>query len=56
MGIPFAGIVYLLIGLFVASGHGYFIDLATLNGLLSAAVAVLLWPLVFFGADLHLVL
>jgi len=56
MGIPIAGIVYLIIGVLVANGHGYLADASTINGLVSAAAAVILWPLIFLGADLHLVL
>lgn len=50
------GLIYIVIGLFVASGHGYFAAIGTIGGLLSAIIAVLLWPLVFLGADLHLTL
>lgn len=46
-------IVYLLVGLVVASNNGYLGNLGDLNGLVSAALAVLLWPLVLLGIDLH---
>jgi len=50
------GIVYILIGLLVASSHGYFLTIGTIGGLLSAILGVLLWPLIFLGANLHVAL
>ena len=47
------GIVYIVIGLIVASGHGYFSDLNRTMPILSAILAVLAWPLVLIGIDLH---
>lgn len=48
------GIVYLVIGLIVASGHAFFAHLNAVLPILSAVLAVLLWPLVLLGVDLHL--
>jgi uncharacterized protein YacL len=48
-----AGIIYLIIGLIVASGHAYFTNLKQAMPILSAILAVLAWPLVLFGFDLH---
>jgi hypothetical protein len=48
----FIPIVYLLIGLLVASQHSYLTNLTTLNRVLSAVLAVALWPLVLFGINL----
>jgi hypothetical protein len=47
-------IVYLLVGLVVASNNGYLANLGDINSLVSAALAVLLWPLVLLGIDLHI--
>lgn len=47
-----ASLVYVLIGFFVASAQGYFV-LDTLANAISLAAAILLWPLLFFGVDLH---
>jgi hypothetical protein len=47
-------IVYLIIGLVVAASHQYFAHLGTLSGIASAVLAVVLWPLVLFGVNLHL--
>jgi hypothetical protein len=48
------GIVYIVIGLFVASGHAFFAHLNAVMPILSAILAVLLWPLVLLGVNLHL--
>lgn len=47
-------IVYLVVGLAVANSHHYFAHLNSLTGVLSAVLAVLLWPLVLFGVSLHI--
>jgi hypothetical protein len=48
-----AGVIYLIIGLIVASGHAYFTNLSRAMPILSAILAVLAWPLVLLGLDLH---
>ena len=48
-----AGIIYLIIGLIVASSHAYFTNLKQVMPFLSAILAVLAWPLVLVGIDLH---
>jgi hypothetical protein len=48
------GIVYLVIGLVVASGDAFFAHLNAVLPILSAVLAVLLWPLVLLGVNLHL--
>jgi hypothetical protein len=53
--ISIGGIIYLIIGFVVASNHGYLTDLTTLSHLLSALLAIILWPVLLFGANLHLV-
>jgi hypothetical protein len=47
-------IVYLVVGLVVANSHHYFTHLTSLTAVLSAVLAVLLWPLVLFGVSLHI--
>src|SRR5665647_3305893 len=42
-------IVYLVVGVVVANSHHYFVHLTTLKPVLSAVLAVPLWPLVMFG-------
>jgi hypothetical protein len=45
-------LLYLLVGLLVASQHSYLTNLNTAGRILSAALAVLLWPLVLLGVHL----
>jgi hypothetical protein len=45
-------IAYLGVGLLVASNHHY-LDIDNLKDLLSAVLAVLLWPLVLADVNLH---
>jgi hypothetical protein len=47
------GLVYVVIGVVLASSHHYFKDASTLKPLLSAVLAVLLWPLLLLGISLH---
>ncbi|MGZ4103811.1 MAG: hypothetical protein ACXVP8_00965 [Actinomycetota bacterium] len=47
-------VVYIVIGVVVASGHHYFVHLDALKPIASAVLAVLLWPLILFGVSLHL--
>jgi hypothetical protein len=47
-------VVYVVVGVYVANAHHYFAHLTTLPAVLSAVLAVVLWPLVVIGVDLHL--
>ena len=47
-------VAYIVVGLLVANSHHYFAHLGGVKRALSAALAVLLWPLVLFGVDLHI--
>jgi hypothetical protein len=47
-------IAYFVIGVVVAASHQYFAHLDALKPIASAGLAVLLWPLVLFGVNLHL--
>jgi len=49
-----APIVYIVLGVIVASQHSYYAHLASLSQVLSAVVATALWPLILLGANLHL--
>ena len=53
MRISLFTLVYLAIGLVVALTNGYN-SVAGVSEILSLIVAVVLWPLVLFGVDLHL--
>jgi hypothetical protein len=50
----FLAIVYIVIGVAVAASYDYFERLNTLRRFLSAILAVLLWPLLLLGIDLHI--
>ena len=47
-------VIYIIIGIIMASNRGYLTDLGNLTHLLSAIIAILLWPLLLVGANLHL--
>jgi hypothetical protein len=47
------GLVYLVIGLILASGHAYLAHLTSVMPILSAILAVLLWRLVRLSVNLH---
>jgi hypothetical protein len=47
-------LVYVVVGVVVANSHHYFTHAGTLKGVVSAILAVLLWPLVLGGVNLHL--
>jgi hypothetical protein len=51
--ISLLGLVYLAVGVVVALTHGYN-SVAGVSEVLSLIVAVILWPAVLFGVDLHL--
>ena len=53
MRISLFGLIYLAIGVVVALTHGYN-SVAGLSEILSLLIAVILWPAVLFGVDLHL--
>jgi hypothetical protein len=46
-------IVYLVIGAIVANSHHYFANTNTWKQVLSAALGVVLWPLLLLGINLH---
>jgi hypothetical protein len=47
-------LVYLLVGVLIASNKDYFVNVNTLEEVISAILAVVLWPLLLLGVDLHL--
>ena len=49
-----ASIAYVVLGVLVASQHDYYAHLTTVSQVVSAVVATALWPLLLFGASLHL--
>lgn len=51
-GTGILGTVYMVIGILVALAYNYFDHLTTLGRLLTALLAVLLWPLLLLGVHL----
>ena len=47
-------IVYVGVGVAVAATHHYFSNVDGLRGVISAILAVVLWPLILVGIDLHI--
>jgi hypothetical protein len=47
-------IVYLLVGVVIANNHHYLADLHGVNAIVSAILAVILWPLILLGVSLHI--
>ncbi|MDX6521494.1 MAG: hypothetical protein QOJ31_715 [Gaiellales bacterium] len=47
-------VIYLVVGLIVANSHHYFAHLSGIKHLVSAVIAIVLWPLVLFGVNLHI--
>lgn len=45
---------YLVVGVVVANAHHYFAHLTSLTAVLSAVLAVVLWPLVLLGVSLRI--
>lgn len=52
-GSGIGGAIYLVIGVLVAVAQNYFDHLSTLGRLLSAVLAVALWPLLLLGIDIR---
>ena len=47
-------IIYIVIGIIMASNRGYLVDLGSISNLLSALLAIVLWPLIFLGVSLRI--
>ena len=47
-------VAYVVVGVIVASSHHYFTHLNGFKPILSAVLAVVLWPLVLFSVNLHI--
>ena len=48
------GIIWIIIGVFVAVDHNYFRNIDDAEAVVSAVLAVLLWPLVLLDVNLHI--
>ncbi len=47
-------LIYIAIGIYVASDNNYFEHLDKVEQILSALLAILLWPLVLLDVNLHI--
>jgi hypothetical protein len=52
-GISLVGLIYLIIGVFIAWDRGY-IDVGLVRRVAGALLAIFLWFLVLLGVDLHI--
>lgn len=52
-GPSFLGMIWIIVGVIVAAMHDYFVDVNTGKEIISAILAVLLWPLLLLGISLH---
>jgi len=48
------GVIYVAVGVAVAASYDYFDRLNTIRRFLSAILAIVLWPLLLLGIDLHI--
>lgn len=46
------GVIYIIIGVLVAMNQGYLTSLGTISQIVSALLAILLWPLALLGINL----
>jgi hypothetical protein len=46
-------VIYVIVGVLIASAHHYFSQTGALKPIVSALLAVALWPLVLLGINLH---
>ena len=54
MRLPGIAVIYLIVGVVVAAIYDYFDNLGKLRNIGEAVIAVLIWPLLFFGVDIEL--
>ena len=47
-------VIYVLVGVFIAADHKYFKHIDDVESVVSALLAIILWPLVLFDVNLHI--
>lgn len=47
-------LLYVIVGIVLASDRGYLVNLGSLSNIISAILAVALWPLLLIGVNLHI--
>lgn len=53
MRLSLGSVVWLIVGVLLASSHHYFKHVDALKPIVSAVLAVILWPLLLLGINLH---
>jgi hypothetical protein len=53
-GTSIGTVIWLIVGLIIASSHHYFAHIHGLKPIVSLVLAILLWPLVLLGINLHI--
>ena len=48
------GLIWIIVGVALAANRDYFDSLDTLREIVSAVLAVVLWPLILLGINLHI--
>lgn len=48
------GVIYLIIGVIVAANRHYFMHFSAVKPIISAILAIILWPLLLAGISLHI--
>ena len=51
---PIVVVVYVIIGVIMASNRGYLVGLGDISHIVSALLAIVLWPLLLLGVSLHI--
>jgi hypothetical protein len=53
LNVGFLGVVYIIVGAIVAATHHYYANLHGVKPVVSAVLAIVLWPLLLLGINLH---
>ena len=54
MRLSLSSVIWLIVGVLLASSHHYLKHVDTLKPIISAVLAVVLWPLLLLGINLHI--
>ena len=54
MRLSLSSIIWLIVGVLLASTHHYLNHVNTLKPVVSAVLAIVLWPLLLLGINLHI--
>ena len=54
MRLSLGTIIWLVIGVVLAASHHYLAHIGTLKAVVSAGLAIVLWPLLLVGINLHI--